>query len=762
MNRFICSLFFSFLIHFTANAQAILIPYGSDWKYLDNGTNQGTAWFSPSFSDATWKTGKAELGYGDGDETTIIKYGASSTNKYITTYFRKTINIPDTSVFTGYKIMIKKDDGAVIYINGIEVSRKNMPTGVINYSSLAIEDTPDDGNIAEPRTLTIKQLKKGINVIAVEIHQSSASSSDISFDMELTGIYGTPKLSRGPYLNMGTTTGMIIRWRTTVPTQSKVTYGTSLSALTSSVTDSTLKTEHIIQLKGLSSAKKYYYTVGNLSTKMQGDSSNYFKTSPSTSSTPKVRILAMGDMGTGQTTQKNVRDAYLNYLGKNTTDIWMLLGDNAYSAGLDAEFQTNFFNVYQQTLTKNHVLWPTTGNHDYANSPARQKDHAIAYFDMFSLPKNAEAGGVASGSEAYYSYNYANIHFVALDSYGWETGDSRLYDTTGPQVIWLKKDLAANKQQWRVVYFHHPPYTMGSHNSDTETELVKIRENIVRILERYKVDLVLNGHSHSYERSFLINGHYGLENTFGTANTLSNSSGKYDGSLNSCPYIKNTTDIKNGIVYAVVGSSGKVTGASSGYPHKAMYYSDITNGGALVIEIEKNRLDAKWICADGIIRDNFSMMKNVNKTNSITITSGGAAKLTASWVGNYYWSTGERSQAITVTPISSKQYSVTDGSSCLKDIFNVSVSTNPALQNTYGKDFIIYPTILNRSTPVTLNVTNSQVQKIILYNNSGQVIKTFYKPASVTIETSDLTGGVYHLISFDKKGETYKSHFIVK
>lgn len=762
MNTNIRFLLVFFSILSSANAQSVLIPYGSDWKYLDDGSNQGTTWISPSFADAAWKTGKAELGYGDGDEATIVNYGPSSTDKYITTYFRKTINIPDTSIFTGYKILIKKDDGAVIYINGTEVSRKNMPTGTIGYSTLSIENTPDDGKTEETQTLTIKQLKKGVNVIAVEIHQSRGNSIDISFNLELTGTYTSPKISRGPYLNRGTTSEMTIRWRTSTPTQSKITYGTSLNALTASLADSGLKTEHFIRLKGLASNQKYFYTVGNLSAKLQGDSSNYFKTSPPTSSTPKVRILAMGDMGTGQTTQKNVRDAYLNYLGKNTTDIWMLLGDNAYNTGLDAEFQNYFFNIYQQTLTKNHVLWPATGNHDYANSAARQKDHSIAYFDMFSLPKYGEAGGVASGTEAYYSYNYANIHFVALDSYGWETGDTRLYDTTGPQVTWLKKDLAANKQQWTVVYFHHPPYSMGSHNSDTETELIKIRENVVRILERYKVDLVLNGHSHSYERSFFINGHYGLENTFSVSSTISNSSAKYDGSVNSCPYLKSSTDVKNGIVYAVVGTSGKVSGSSTGYPHNAMYYSNITNGGALVIEIEKNRLDAKWVCADGVIRDNFSMMKNVNKTNAVTIATGSSTKLTASWLGNYYWSTGERTQSITVTPSSSKQYSVTDGLSCLKDVFNVTVSTNLSLQNSIGKDFIIYPTILNRSMPVTLHVNNSEVQKIILYDNNGQAIKTFNRPTSLIIETSNLPGGVYHVVSSNKAGETYKRHFIVK
>ena len=247
---------------------------------------------------------------------------------------------------------------------------------------------------------------------------------------------------------------------------------------------------------------------------------------------------------------------------------------------------------------------------------------------LFTLPANGQAGGVASNTEAFYSYNYANVHFVALDSYGWETGNTRLYDTLGPQAVWLKQDLAANTQPWTVVYFHHPPYTKGSHNSDTETELINMRQNIVPILERYKVDLVLNGHSHSYERSYLINGHYGVENTFNAAShALSSSSAKYDGSSNSCTYIKNATDVLNGIVYALVGSAGQLGGTTAGYPHDAMYYSNVTEGGTLYFEVENNRLAAKWIGADGLIRDNFTIMKNVNQTNTINIVEGNSATL---------------------------------------------------------------------------------------------------------------------------------------
>jgi hypothetical protein len=132
-----------------------------------------------------------------------------------------------------------------------------------------------------------------------------------------------------------------------------------------------------------------------------------------------------------------------------------------------------------------------------------------------------------------------------------------------------------------------------------------MRQRVVRIFERYKVDLVLNGHSHGYERSFLLNGHYDVESTFDPAiHALSTSSAKYNGTANSCIYIKKPYRMFVMELYMfVAGSAGQLDGTSSGYPHNAMYYSDVSVGGAFFFEVEGNRLDSKWVCADGVIRD---------------------------------------------------------------------------------------------------------------------------------------------------------------
>src|SRR6185436_10827054 len=111
--------FICMLTGITSCAQTVVSPLGAQWKYLDNGSNQGTAWRAVSFNDAAWKTGVGEFGYGDGDEATVVSFGRNS-KKYITTYFRRQVNITGVSNYSSFLLEFKRDDGIVIYVNGTE------------------------------------------------------------------------------------------------------------------------------------------------------------------------------------------------------------------------------------------------------------------------------------------------------------------------------------------------------------------------------------------------------------------------------------------------------------------------------------------------------------------------------------------------------------------------------------------------------------------------------------------------------------------
>ena len=161
-----------------------LVARGSVWKYFDKGSDQGALWTGPSFDDSQWASGRSKLGYGDGGETTRVGFGPSEDDKHITTYFRRTFNVSDAGRYKALTIRLLRDDGAVVYLNGVEIVRSNMPDGPIDHETLADSSVEED--TFHQWTINAGDLVDGENVLAVEIHQVSPTSSDISFDLELT------------------------------------------------------------------------------------------------------------------------------------------------------------------------------------------------------------------------------------------------------------------------------------------------------------------------------------------------------------------------------------------------------------------------------------------------------------------------------------------------------------------------------------------------------------------------------------------------
>ncbi|MBK8498488.1 MAG: metallophosphoesterase family protein [Flavobacteriales bacterium] len=588
-----------------ASAQDIaLIPFGSTWKYRDDGTNQGTAWRASGFNDAAWANGPAELGYGDGDEATVVSYGPSSSAKYITTYFRKTITIADVSAFAGFAMRIKRDDGIVVYLNGAEMLRQNFDEGTIGYTTLAYQavSTAEEFRILE-HILTPAQFTNGANTIAVEIHQNVANSSDISFDLELKGLDASPEVHRGPYLQAATPTGITVCWWTDVPSASRVRFGTSPGSTSMVQQDATPTLRHEVTLSGLQPNSTYYYSVGTTSTDLAGgDATHFFKTSPVPGSEQPLRVWVIGDAGTGYIEQANVRDAYLNRIANSPmADAWLWLGDNTYSHGRMVEYQMNVFRDMYEGIFRNTTLWPAPGNHDYY-SGANGITNTGPYFDLFAPPTNGQSGGVASNTEAYYSFDVGNVHFISLDSYGVSRS------ATGPMALWLQADMAYAKAnaKWTIVYWHHAPYTKGGHNSDDAGNSTEMRSIMMPILEQNGVDLVLAGHSHTYERSYLIDGHYGVSTTFNSATMGVDMTSGRIGAPHA--YAKPADPTAHaGTVYAVCGSSGKKEGGLLNHP--VMYMSTGSHCGSMILDIKSDSLHAEFLNETGVVVDYFDIVK---------------------------------------------------------------------------------------------------------------------------------------------------------
>jgi len=469
------------------------------------------------------------------------------------------------------------------------------------------------------------------------------------------------ELTRGPYLQTGTEEGVTIRWRSDEPTDSKVEYGNAPGNLSQSAVTGESVTDHVVTLTGLDAGTIYFYNVGSTTQVLAGgDSKHSFKTHPGAvcgndicqagdgedcvscpddcngvqvgkpvgrfccgggggdnpltcsdsqctegasctdepiGGTESVRIWVIGDPGWNQTQpggggfSEKVYEGFQTANAGEHVDAWLMLGDNAYSDGTDEEYQISVFDVFTEHLP-NTILWSTRGNHertDYSGS---------VYFDIFSFPEAAESGGLASGSEAYFSFDYANIHFICLDS----QGTSMTSD--GAQASWLSADIADTNQDWIVAFWHHPPYSKGSHDSDDEGPLVAARENMNPILEAGGVDLVLNGHSHSYERSFLIDGHYGFSDSWDPSEHLvDGSSGQGEN-----PYTKDQGS-HLGAVYVVEGASSFVSHDNE-FGHPVHYVAQAT-AGSVIIDTSGNTMNVNRIKIDGSTQDTFSIVKNL-------------------------------------------------------------------------------------------------------------------------------------------------------
>jgi hypothetical protein len=160
-----------------------LVPRHAFWKYLDDGSDPGAGWQNPAFVDDAWLTGQAQLGYGDGDETTVLREFDALSNKIVTFHFRHSFSVADPRAYSNLVVRVQRDDGAIVYLNGTEVFRNNMapgPVGTTNTALIALDDDAFHG-----MSVSTSLLATGVNVLAVEIHQANLTSSDVSFDLEL-------------------------------------------------------------------------------------------------------------------------------------------------------------------------------------------------------------------------------------------------------------------------------------------------------------------------------------------------------------------------------------------------------------------------------------------------------------------------------------------------------------------------------------------------------------------------------------------------
>lgn len=444
--------------------------------------------------------------------------------------------------------------------------------------------------------------RSSVLILILIIMYGAARLIDVSLGSYYTGL-------RAPYLQLLSESGVVIHWQTVQDQKGIVRYGTDLRNLKLSAEESSSGTIHRVKLSGLNSNTRYYYSVGSADNVFRGGTKNdWFVTSPPIGQSNAIRMWVLGDPGNWSDNALDVRDAMMKWLNVNKResrtylDLLLTTGDNAYTSGTNKQFQQALFTPYSDIL-RNISIWPAYGNHD---------DRRWAFFKIFDLPTQAEVGGLASGSERYYSFDYANTHIVFLDT------QSSDLTKNGEMINWLRHDLLNTRQQWLIAVFHHPAYSKGTHDSDSNRDswgrLTKVRENLLPVLERYGVDLVLNGHSHMYQRSYLLTCHYGNSESFLPSMVLD--SGLGDPAVDGA-YLKYSKKMSphEGTVYIVLGSSSKLDQGRLDHPAHAVNLLEL---GSMVIDIKGNRLDAKFINDKMQIMDTFSLIKGSSAAKKTT------------------------------------------------------------------------------------------------------------------------------------------------
>ncbi len=448
------------------------------------------------------------------------------------------------------------------------------------------------------------------------------------------------------------------------------------------------------RLTRLASNLTYFYSLGDTVSPTQK-----FRTAPDWNKPPRdgnTHILIVGDSGTQSEGGHDGEaaavlagfNAYNATQGRNEpVDLFLALGDTAYLLGTDAQWQQSFFEIYPDIL-KSAAALPTIGNHEMGYGPlpicllspaacqgnppkpidpnARESipygglstssnaaDYdgdgdlqpdgtGMPYLDIFSLPTAGESGGLASGTEQYYSVDYGNVHIVSLDS----QVSARDPEQRQAMKEWLIADLGANDRDWTIVIFHHPPYTKGAnHDSDDTNGGLGVdqpewdmRNEFTPVFEDYGVDLVYSGHSHSYERSYYLRGHTGTSDTFDPA-THAELNGFGEPALG---YGNDTYDqvsatsggVDDRVVYTVAGSSGKADkGVRAGdvtLPEEWLRHAahvpqpadssctgeglegcrhGLAVKGSVVVDASFFELTAKFVDVDGKVLDQFTIKR---------------------------------------------------------------------------------------------------------------------------------------------------------
>lgn len=393
--------------------------------------------------------------------------------------------------------------------------------------------------------------------------------------------------ARGPYLQQTTSHSVVVAWRTARATATALAWGEDPALLTRTAGNGAEAVDHAVRIEGLAPGARYYYSVDR---DVRAVAVHSFGTAPAPGSREGFRFWVVGDSGTGDEIERDVRDSMLDATRSRPVDFAIHVGDLAYPSGTEDELHQGYFVPYAAIL-RTVPMWPALGNHEAESVDVDLQSGP--WFDAFVLPTKGETGGVPSGTEAYYAFDWGNAHFVVLDS----SLSSRSPD--GAMLRWLEADLATASADWLIAVWHHAPYSASIDGTQKDPNSLEMRERAVPILERAGVDLVLSGHSHAYTRSFLIDGE--------TGDPADPASSRLSGDPPSRgQVIEKRSGPHGGAIYVIAGHGG--ADADDVVPRPTAAVVD-TGHGSCIVDVVGDELQLVNVLADGAIGDSFTLVK---------------------------------------------------------------------------------------------------------------------------------------------------------
>ncbi len=534
-----------------------LIDPGSVWKYNDNGVDLVTTWPENSYDDAGWASGPAQLGFGEKNGATTISFGDKK-NKYPCYYFRYSFDVADPNVYGALTLKVLRDDGCVVYLNGREVARSNMPSGTITYNTGASSGIEGDfEDVWHEFSADPALLIDGTNLIAVEVHIDKPNSRDLSFNLELTGVENEPLVITSHPSNQTVNEGQTATFTVVAGGSEPLSYqwrkdyvdisGATFSSYTTpptTVGDDRAKFDVIVtNLLGseISNAATLTVTVVTDVNIVKGPYLQMvtpnsmvimWETDVDAGSRVVYGQAAPDEYSVENTDPVTIHEITLiDNLTADTKYYYKVTSDDVTSATYTfstapATARPFRFVAYGDTRTgyTDHtaVIQAIIGNDpkpefvlnsgDLVNNGMVENEWEPQFFEpAHDLMVNTPMLPILGNHEYWGSGQIWFFDFFSLPNneewFAFSYGNARFiglntnvdYSPLSDQYDWLLNEFVSpeyTNATWHFVYFHHPPYTATSNHSDE----IDVQTYLVPKFELYGVDMVFNGHSHAYER----------------------------------------------------------------------------------------------------------------------------------------------------------------------------------------------------------------------------------------------------------------------